>query len=152
MGCLKTNSVGTGRKCSCPAQRFFFDTFCPPHFCQAGKRRSGRDFFFVRRLPCLSTADFTDPCKLMPSPVCLIVSSVFCLGGVRTYIVMVRNWWMSLTYICAVCVCLVRCLLTPYKQDILFAMDAVLCSSYAFVILTLALSMLGRCRCIAAEG
>ena len=70
-----------GRKCSSPAQRFLFDTFCPPHFCPAGQRRSGRDFFFVRRLPCLSTADFTDPCKLMPSPVCLIVSSVFCLGG-----------------------------------------------------------------------
>ena len=106
MGCLKTNSVGTGRKCSCPAQLFFFDTFCPPHFCQAGQRRSGRDFFFVRRLPCLSTADFTDPCKLMPSPVCLIVSSVFCLGGVRTYIVMVRNWWMSLTCVCERNLCL----------------------------------------------
>ena len=81
MWSLKTSSVGMGRKCSSPAQRFLFDTFCPPHFCQARKRRTGRDFFFVRRLPCLSTADFTDPCKLMPSPVCLIVSSVFCLGG-----------------------------------------------------------------------
>ena len=93
-----------GRKCSSPAQRFLFDTFCPPHFCQAGQRRTGRDFFFVRRLPCLSTADFTDPCKLMPSPVCLIVSSVFCLGGVRTYIVMVRNWWMS-SLTCGNCTC-----------------------------------------------
>ena len=128
MGSLKTSSVGMGRKCSCPAQRFSFDNFCAPDFCNDGERRSGRDFFFVRRLPCLSTADFTDPCKLMPSPVCLIVSSVFCLGGVRTYIVMVRNWWMSLTCVCERNLCLpIRCLLTPHEQDILFAMDTVLC-------------------------
>ena len=60
MGCLKTNSAGTGRKCSSPAQLFFFDTFCPPHFCLDGQRKSGRDYFFVRRLLFPLKAEFTD--------------------------------------------------------------------------------------------
>ena len=64
----------------------------------------------------------------MLSLVCLIVSSVFGFGGGRTYIAMVRSWLISLTYVwSAFCVCQVRCLLTSHEQEILFAMDTVLC-------------------------